>query len=76
MAKKKKFYVVWQGRQTGVFDSWKECEAQVKGFDGARYKSFTSQTEAEAAFKKDSSQFIAKKKSATTMSAADKKAVV
>lgn len=75
MAKKKKFYVVWQGRKTGVFDNWKECETQVKGFDGARYKSFTSQAAAETAFKQDSSQFIAKKKSATTMSAADKKAV-
>ncbi|HAS46831.1 MAG TPA: ribonuclease H [Microscillaceae bacterium] len=76
MAKsKKKFYVVWQGRQTGIFDSWAACEAQVKGFDGARYKSFPTQAEAASAFAQDSSQFIAKKKSPTTMSAAEKKAV-
>lgn len=62
MAKnKKKFYVVWQGRQAGVFDNWKECEAQVKGFDGARYKSFPTKSEAEAAFKQSSGSFVGKK---------------
>ena len=58
---KKKFYVVWQGRQTGVFESWKDCEAQIKAFDGARYKSFPTRSEAEAAFKQSSSSFIGKK---------------
>lgn len=46
---KQKFYVVWKGRKTGVFDSWTECEAQVKGFVGAQYKSFETRKEAEAA---------------------------
>ena len=41
-----KFYAVKQGRQTGIFSSWKECEAQVKGFKGAIYKSFASKEEA------------------------------
>jgi len=44
-----KFYVVWKGRKTGVFTSWAECEAQVKGFTGAEYKSFGSLKEAETA---------------------------
>ncbi|KHF41339.1 ribonuclease H [Halalkalibacter okhensis] len=47
---KKKFYVVWKGRKTGIFTSWAECEAQVKGFTGARFKSFPTKAEAEAAF--------------------------
>ena len=46
---KQKFYVVWQGKQTGVFTSWAECEAQVKGVEGAKYKSFPTRAEAEAA---------------------------
>ncbi|ARK28980.1 ribonuclease H [Halalkalibacter krulwichiae] len=46
---KKKFYVVWKGRKTGIFNSWAECEAQVKGFTGARFKSFPTKAEAEAA---------------------------
>lgn len=50
MVKKQKFYVVWKGRETGIFNTWKECEQQVKGFDTARYKSFESEQEAKTAF--------------------------
>ena len=35
MAKKPKFYVVWRGLVPGVYESWEECEAQVKGYEGA-----------------------------------------
>jgi len=48
---KQKFYVVWKGRKTGIFKSWVECEAQVKGFTGAEYKSFESLKEAETALR-------------------------
>lgn len=44
-----KFYVVWRGRQTGVFTTWAECEAQVKGFPGAQFKAFPSRAAAQAA---------------------------
>jgi len=47
---KKKYYVVWKGRKTGIFTSWAECEKQVKGFVAAEYKSFGSLKEAEVAF--------------------------
>ncbi|NMB48947.1 MAG: ribonuclease H [Bacteroidales bacterium] len=47
---KQKFYVVWQGRKPGIYTSWKECEAQVSGFENARYKAFDSMVEAEKAF--------------------------
>ena len=47
---KKKYYVVWKGRKTGIFTSWAECEKQVKGFVAAEYKSFSSLKEAETAF--------------------------
>lgn len=49
----KKFYVVWAGYQPGIYDSWEECEAQIKGFSGARYKSFDSCEEATIAFRKE-----------------------
>ncbi|WP_373514154.1 viroplasmin family protein [Persicitalea sp.] len=62
MAKKKqKYYVVWQGRQSGVFTDWKECEAQIKGFQGARFKSFDSLKEAEAAIDRNYWEFVTKK---------------
>jgi ribonuclease HI len=50
MAKKKKYYVVWQGHDTGIFDSWSECQQKIKNYPGAKYKSFASKEEAEAAF--------------------------
>ncbi|MDD3742531.1 MAG: ribonuclease H family protein [Lentimicrobiaceae bacterium] len=50
MGKAKKFYVVWNGRNPGIFDTWAECEKQVKGFEAARYKSFESEKEAIEAF--------------------------
>ncbi|WP_062049360.1 ribonuclease H [Bacillus sp. JCM 19034] len=53
---KKKFYVVWEGRNTGIFTSWSECEKQVKGYTGARFKSFPTKEEAEQAFSDELSQ--------------------
>lgn len=47
---KKKFYVVWQGVEPGIYESWTECQAQIKGFPGAKYKSFPSKAAAEAAY--------------------------
>lgn len=50
MAKKTKFYVVWEGNETGIFKTWKECQKHIKGYGGAKYKSFASMREAEDAF--------------------------
>lgn len=48
---KSKFYVVWKGRQTGVYSSWESCKIQIEGFKGAQYKSFPDRQSAEDAFK-------------------------
>ena len=48
---KHKFYVVWKGRKPGIYTSWAEAEAQVKGAVGAQYKAFGTRQEAQAAFK-------------------------
>lgn len=55
---KQKFYVVWVGRQPGVYLNWADCQAQIDGFPKAKFKSFFSQKAAEEAFAKDSSDFI------------------
>jgi len=47
----KKFYVVWAGRQTGVFTDWPTAHQSVDGFPGAKYKSFPTRAEAEDAFR-------------------------
>jgi ribonuclease HI len=51
MAKSKKYYVVWEGHKKGVFNSWEECQKQIKGYAGAVFKSFSSLAQAEAALK-------------------------
>lgn len=48
-----KWYVVWQGTEPGICDSWAECELRVKGYPGARYKAFDTQEEAVEAFRND-----------------------
>ncbi len=45
-----KYYVVWNGRETGVFDSWNACKEQVDGFEKAQYMSFKTREAAEQAF--------------------------
>lgn len=47
---KEKYYVVWQGRKPGIYESWADCREQVHGAEGASYKSFPTRAEAQAAY--------------------------
>ncbi len=47
---KQKYYVVWEGTKTGIFKSWKECETSVKGYVGAKFKSFNNVEFAKLAY--------------------------
>ena len=69
---KKKYYVVWKGKETGVFNSWDTVKKLVQGFDGAQYKSFADKKEAEAAFKKSYKDYKGKNTKKPTLSAAEK----
>lgn len=51
--KKPKFYVVWLGHKPGVYKTWSECQSQINGFSGAKYKSFPTLSAAEKAFTDD-----------------------
>jgi ribonuclease HI len=75
MAKKQKFYVVWEGVKPGIYTTWDEAKAQVMGFSTAKYKSFDTQAEAEKAFKSSFKNYIqyGKNKTDTTASAPVKK---
>jgi ribonuclease HI len=46
MAKKKKYYVVWEGLNPGIYDSWEACKVEIKGYPNAKYKSYKSKEEA------------------------------
>ena len=58
----KKYYVVWEGRQTGIFEDWPTTQAAVSGHKGAKYKSFTSRALAEEAFAQAPEKSIVAKK--------------
>jgi ribonuclease HI len=57
---KNKFYVVWIGKQPGIFTGWDDCKKQVEGVNGARYKGFPTRELAEAAFHDDYEKYLKK----------------
>ena len=59
MAKKRKYYVVWQGKRPGIYTDWEACKAQVVGVQGAQYKSFDTMAEAESALRMPYSSVVA-----------------
>lgn len=46
----KKYYVVWKGAQTGVFDNWGKVQQLTAGRSDAQFMGFPSKAEAETAF--------------------------
>ena len=44
---KTKYYAVANGYTKGIFLTWSQCEASVKGFPNAKYKSFSNLSDAE-----------------------------
>jgi len=44
-----KYYVVFEGRKPGVYDTWEECKTQVNGYSGAAFRSCRTKAEAEKA---------------------------
>ncbi|WP_406685223.1 ribonuclease H family protein [Seonamhaeicola sp. MEBiC1930] len=58
--KKKKYYTVWKGHKTGIFESWDDCKAQIKDYQGAQYKSFSTFDAAKKALKGNYKDYIGK----------------
>lgn len=54
----KKYYVVWNGRETGIYDNWEACKRQVEGFTSPLYKAFLKLEDAEEAFRKGSEAYL------------------
>ena len=58
MAKKPKYYVVWEGHTPGIYTEWEAAEAQVKGYPEAAFKAFSSREEAEIAFEEGPLEYV------------------
>lgn len=68
MGKKNRYYVVWKGKNPGIYDTWESCKAQITGSKGAQYMSFASLKEAELAFNSNYSAYKGNKKGAPSLS--------
>ena len=68
MAKKLKFYVVWKGKRPGIYETWKDCKAQIDGQKGVQYKSFSTFNEAKKAYNSNYEFYKGKKKSESNIS--------
>ena len=55
---KKRYYVVWNGLVPGVYDTWDDCQTQIKGVKQALYKSFATLAEAERAYSESPYKYI------------------
>ncbi|MDR2382489.1 MAG: ribonuclease H family protein [Prevotellaceae bacterium] len=64
---KQKYYVVWEGVRPGVYNSWTDCQLQIKGYVGAIYKSFDAKDDAEKAFSESPSDYIGQSSKNATM---------
>eukprot|EP00029_Vermamoeba_vermiformis_P001672 TRINITY_DN11887_c0_g1_i1.p1 TRINITY_DN11887_c0_g1~~TRINITY_DN11887_c0_g1_i1.p1 ORF type:complete len:347 (+),score=56.19 TRINITY_DN11887_c0_g1_i1:42-1082(+) len=42
-----KWYAVRKGRKPGIYTQWNDCNAQVTGFKGSEFKSFTAEKDAQ-----------------------------
>lgn len=79
-----KFYVVWVGRETGVFTSWDHTKKLVDKYPQARYKSFKTREEAESAYSSgvkstkssNSGKAVLKKSSAVSAKKSEASAVI
>ena len=69
---KNKFFVVWEGKEPGIYRSWEDCKRQIHGFEGALYKGFATEEEAREAMVSPCWNYIGKKAKEKIPSGADK----
>ncbi|MFO8086866.1 MAG: ribonuclease H family protein [Bacteroidales bacterium] len=75
MAKKKKYYVIWHGHETGIFNSWASCQNLIKGFPNAVYKSFPDYKTAHKAYYGLADDYIGKETHKKALSNAEKQRI-
>lgn len=66
MAKKNKFFVVWDGFEPGIYKTWDECKQQTHGYPEAKFKAFESLAQAQEAFLSPYWDFVGKNKKPAT----------
>lgn len=75
MAKKKKYYVIWRGHETGIYESWDACRNLIQGYPNALYKSFSDLESAREAFYGNPHEFLGKSMRGKEISKAEKERI-
>lgn len=67
MPKASKFYVVWSGVVPGIYESWDDCQKQIKNYPNAKFKGFPSRIAAERAFNESYENYTKKNAAEKTL---------
>lgn len=63
-----KYYVVWNGENSGIYTTWADCQQAIKGVKGVLYKSFGTEAEAQQALHDDPYAYVKKRGSGVARS--------
>ena len=69
--KKPKFYVVWNGPNLGIYETWKDCQSMIAGVSKVKYKSFPTRESAEKAFEEGPDEYWGTNKVISTLTSED-----
>jgi ribonuclease HI len=58
MAKKQRYYVVWVGKNPGIYTDWEQTKQQITGIAEARYKAYDSLEQAQYAYSQKPEKMI------------------
>lgn len=70
------FYAVAKGRTVGIYLTWPDCQRQVTGFTGAKYKKFPTRQQAETFITDNGGSFSGSASDSGSNSSADLQPVV
>ncbi len=73
---KNNFFVVWDGKNPGIYDSWEKCKQQIHGYAGAKYKGFEAHQEAVEAYNSPYWDYVGKNASSKQKIFPDKEALL
>jgi ribonuclease HI len=68
---KNKYFVVWDGKEPGIYSSWDKCKNQIHGYANAKYMGFATEAEAKQALLSPYWDYIGKKAIKKTPSEVD-----
>lgn len=69
---KNNFFVVWDGKNPGIYKSWESCKQQIHGYAAAKYKGFETEHEAVEAYNSPYWDYVGKNASHKAIPSANK----